>query len=165
MISLYDDDELLNTNGEPYFLFKCADVLYGLHALDVYEILEFQHITKVPKLNNYIKGIANIRGNLVCVVDLLQRLDQGATNIDKKTSIVLVRTIQEEIEHTIGIIIDEIFEVDGLDKDTLKETPLFGTKINSKFIRNIAKYNNKEVYILNQDTILDIDDLAQLKGE
>jgi purine-binding chemotaxis protein CheW len=162
MFDLYEDDELLNIDSKPYFLFKCAGDIYAFEALDVIEIIEPQELTKVPKLQSFVKGVSNVRGTLVSVIDLLERFDLGQTQMGKKTSIVLVKSVQEEHEHIMGVLIDEIFEVDGLDKDSIADTPLFGTKIQSRFIKNIAKYNNKEVSVLDQNEVLKIDDLAQV---
>jgi purine-binding chemotaxis protein CheW len=162
MVDLYEDDELLNIDSEPYFLFKCAGDIYAFEALDVIEIIEPQQLTKVPKLQGFVKGVSNIRGTLVSVIDLLERFELGKTQMGKKTSIVLVKSIQEDEEHVMGVLIDEIFEVDGLDKDSISDTPLFGTKVQNRFIKNIAKYNNKEVCVLDQNEVLKIDDLAQI---
>jgi purine-binding chemotaxis protein CheW len=154
------DDELLNPEGEQYFLFKSGGDMYALKALEVSEILENQSVTKVPKCQDYVIGIVNIRGSLVGIIDLLKRLGIGYTQPDSRTSIVIVTVEKEDKRYQIGILIDEIFEVDGLDQDSIIQTPTFGTKISARFIKNMARYNHKEVCILDAQEVLQIDELA-----
>ncbi|MCK5294614.1 MAG: purine-binding chemotaxis protein CheW [Arcobacteraceae bacterium] len=161
---IYDDEELLNPNGEQYFFFLCGSDRYALKALSVSEILENQQITKVPKCEKYIKGVVNIRGNLIGVIDLLDRFEVGEIKEDNRTSIVVVTTKQDDKEYNIGMMIDEIFEVDGLDTDSIITTPSFGTKIQSRFIKYMARYNKNEISVLDEDEVLKIADLSVMKG-
>jgi len=157
------DEELINNTGEQYFLFLSNSDIYALPVLIVREIVEYQEVTKVPKLNSYIKGVTNIRGNIVAVVDLLDRFNLGETKIQDRTSFAIVQLNSNSKIHDIAIMIDEIYEVDGLDENSICETPLFGTKIDANFIRSVAKYNNKEVCILNHEEILKISELSVIK--
>lgn len=157
---LYDDEELLNPNSEQYFLFLSGGDKYALKASVVSEILENQTLTKVPKCITCIKGILNIRGNLVGVIDLLDRLDLDETQINNRTSIVVVKFFQNEKEQTVGILIDEIFEVDGLDSNSTRDTPSFGTKIEPRFIKCMARYNGEDIVVLDEEELLNISDLS-----
>ena len=162
--NIYDDEELLNPNGEQYFFFLCGGDRYALKALSVNEILENQKLTKVPKCERYIKGVVNIRGNLIGVIDLLDRFEVGELVEDNRTSIVVVTTKQNDKEYTIGMMIDEIFEVDGLDEESITATPSFGTKIQSRFIKFMARYDKNEISILDENEVLKIADLSVMKG-
>lgn len=157
------DEELINNVGEQYFLFLSNKDLYALPVLIVREIVEYQEITKIPKLNSYVKGVTNIRGNIVAVIDLLDRFNQGETSIQDRTSFAIVQLSYNNKIHDIAIMIDEIYEVDGLDANSVCDTPLFGTKVSANFIKAVAKYNNTEVSILNHEEILKISELAQIK--
>ncbi|QKJ22674.1 chemotaxis protein CheW [Poseidonibacter lekithochrous] len=162
---MYDEqeEELINNTGEQYFLFLSNNDLYALPVLIVREIVEYQDITKVPKLNSYVKGVTNIRGNIVAVIDLLDRFEVQETQVLDRTSFAIVQVNQNSKVHDIAIMIDEIYEVDGLDENSLCDTPLFGTKIDTKFIKNIAKYNDKEVCIINHEEVLKISELSAIK--
>ena len=162
---MYDEqeEELINNTGEQYFLFLSNNDLYALPVLIVREIVEYQDITKVPKLNSYVKGVTNIRGNIVAVIDLLDRFELQETQVLDRTSFAIVQVNQNSKTHDIAIMIDEIYEVDGLDENSLCDTPLFGTKIDTKFIKNIAKYNDKEVCIINHEEVLKISELSDIK--
>ncbi|MDX9742776.1 MAG: chemotaxis protein CheW [Arcobacteraceae bacterium] len=157
---LYDDEELLNPNSEQYFLFISGGDKYAFKASVVSEILENQSVTKVPKCITCVKGILNIRGNLVGVVDLLDRFDLDETQIKNRTSIVIIKLFQNEKEHTVGILIDEIFEVDGLDEDSLTHPPSFGTKIDARFIQHMARYGGEDIIVLDENEVLNISELS-----
>ncbi|MEA3353377.1 MAG: chemotaxis protein CheW [Campylobacterota bacterium] len=158
-----DDEELINSDGEQYFLFLSGGDIYALPASNVIEIVEYQHITKVPKLFSFIKGITNIRGEVIGVVDLLNRCGLGDTEITNRTSLVIVNTTQNDKKQTVALMIDEIYEVDGLDNDSISSAPSFGTKVKSSFIKNIARYNKMEITVLDCDTLLSIDELSRIK--
>ena len=145
-----------------YLLFLVGGVLYAIEALKASEIVEYSSITKVPMMSSYVKGVTNIRGNIVPVIDLLDRFGLGNTQKSDKTSIVVVNYNKGEMPMQIGIIIDEVYEVDNIDPSDIKKAPEFGSKIHAKFILNMGKYDKKYIPILNTDTILDVDELSKL---
>jgi len=157
-----ENDELLNTDGEQCFLFYCDEILYAIPALSVNEIIEYQFITKVPLLNPCILGVTNLRGSIIGVVDLKERFKNTQTIVDKKTALIIVNIVFNKQIHNIALLVDEIYEVDGLDKDSITEVPTFGTKIKPFFLKSMARYNNKEVYLLNISQVLNINELSQL---
>ncbi len=159
-----EEDELLNSDTEQCFLFLCGKTLYAIPALSVNEIIEYQSITKVPLLNSYILGVTNIRGSIVGVVDLLCRFEGEQAQVTNKTSLVVVNTIDDGVVYNIALMVDEIFEVDGLDKGSITEVPTFGTKIKPAYIKSMARYNGHEVYLLDISKVLDISELSQLNN-
>lgn len=155
--------ELENANSQDqYLLFLVGGVLYGIEALKAQEIVEYSNITKVPMMNSFVKGVTNIRGNIVPVVDLLDRFQLGHTKIGDKTSIVVINYTQNEEIAPIGIIIDEVYEVDRIDASNLKKAPEFGSKIDPKYILHMGKYEREYIAILNTNTILNANELAKL---
>jgi len=108
-----------------YLLFLTGGVLYAVEALRVKEIVEYSAITKIPMMNKYIKGVTNIRGDIVPVVDLLNRFKLGDTSITDKTSVVVINYKKDDTNTiNIGMIIDEIYEVDEM-----------------RYVKNIASRN------------------------
>ena len=105
---------MMKTNKQ-YFLFISNNDIYAVEALDVIEIVEYQNITKVPMMSNFVKGVTNIRGNIIAVVDLLQRFNLEETKILDKTSLVILRKKHLDKELQIAIIIDEVYEVDNIN--------------------------------------------------
>ena len=157
-----ENNKLLNTE-EQYFLFISNKDIYAIKALEVVEIVEYQNVTKVPMMSNYVKGVTNIRGNIIAVIDLLQRFGLGETEIGSKTSLAILRKKHLDKELKIAIIIDEVYEVDNISNKNIEPTPNFGTKINKIFINSMAKYNNDEyIPILDVNSILEISEISLL---
>lgn len=158
MIEFDIEDELLTISDEKqYFFFKAGGDIYALEAQKVTEMVEYQSITKVPLMKEFVKGVTNIRGSIITVIDLLQRLDLGTSKIDKKTSLVII--------DKIAIIIDEVHEVDTILQENIKDSIDFGFKIKQKFIKNMAMYEDEYIAILNCDELLNIDELSELEEQ
>jgi purine-binding chemotaxis protein CheW len=151
----------METNKQ-YFLFISNNDIYAIEALDVIEIVEYQNITKVPMMSNFVKGVTNIRGNIIAVVDLLQRFELEETKVLDKTSLAILRKKHLDKELQIAIIIDEVYEVDNISDVNIEHTPNFGTRVDKKFIKSMAKYNDEFVPILDIDAILDIEEISVL---
>ena len=155
--------ELEGSNAQDqYLLFLVGGILYGVEALKAQEIVEYSDVTKVPMMSSFVKGVTNIRGNIIPVIDLLDRFNLGKTEVGDKTSIVVVNNKQGEDMVSIGIIIDEVYEVDSISASNLKKAPEFGSKIKSKFILHMGKYEKEYIAILNTSTILNVDELSKL---
>ncbi len=152
-------------DNKEYFLFILNNEIYGVEALDVAEIVEYPHITKVPTMNNFVKGVTNIRGNIISVVDLLKRFGLNSTKISGKTSLAIFNKRYLDSVLQIAIIIDEVHAVDYIDTINLEATPNIGTWIDKKFIKSMAKYKNEHIPILDMDQVLDIDEISVLSQE
>jgi len=165
-MSVNIDDVLDNTTTaeDQYLLFLAGGELYAIEALKAQEIVEYISVTKVPMMNSFIKGVTNIRGNIVPVIDLKDRFDLGETKIGDKTSIVVVNYTKDDGTTQIGIMIDEVYEVDRILSKDLRKAPEFGAKINARFILNMGKYENRYIPILNTNCILNVDELSKLLG-
>ena len=155
-----DEQNLSLENSSQYFLFISGGDVYALDALLVTEIIEYQNITKVPMTQSCVKGVTNVRGNIIAVIDLLDRFELGITKITPRTSLAIIKKEYNDKMIDVAIIIDQVFEVDNINNIELKKVPSFGTKIDKKFIKDIAKYNNEDIAILNTDMILEIAELA-----
>lgn len=147
---------------DQYLLFKIAKELYAIEALKAQEIVEYSSVTKVPMMTSYVKGVTNIRGNIVPVIDLIDRFGLGSTKIGDKTSIIVVNYTDDEQATQIGIMIDEVYEVEQIVTDDLRKAPEFGSKIDTKYILSMGKYEKRYIEILNTDSILNINELSTL---
>ena len=159
-----DEDDLSIKKGKQYLLFLSGGDLFAIESLIVTEIVEYNDITKVPMMKSYVKGVTNIRGNIIPVVDLRERFGFLKTQLTDKTSMIIVNIYYEKNEKNIhfAIIIDEVFEVVNIDIINIKHTPEFGTKIDKKFIESMAKYNDRYIPILDINVILNIKELSIL---
>ena len=145
-------------------LFYLKDEIYAIEALLTSEIVEYSHIAKVPMMASYVKGVTNIRGNIVAVIDLADRFKFGESKIGQKTSIVVLHYTGDDKVSEMGIIIDEVYEVDDISIADLRDVPEFGTKIHKRFISKMAKYKGEYIPILNTQAILNTKELAQAIG-
>jgi purine-binding chemotaxis protein CheW len=168
MDNILDIEDEIKISGEnQYLLFLLNGETYGMDTNNVIEIVEFIPFTKVPKMPNFVMGVTNIRGEIIPLIDLKMRFGFEKIEISKKTSIVVTKVfnrVKDSIMH-IGMIVDEVFEVDDIDKNDVQESPEFGTKIDSCFIEKMARYKNKYIYLLDVNYILNYTDLsANQKG-
>ncbi|MBN1969041.1 MAG: chemotaxis protein CheW [Candidatus Delongbacteria bacterium] len=145
-----------------YFTFVLKNELFCIEVLPIKEIIEYINITRVPMMQTFVKGITNVRGNVIPVIDLNERLGLGRTEIGKKTCIVIVETIKNGQNYDMGILIDSINQVMEMEAKDFENTPDFGSKIEKKFIHKIGKIDDKFIDILNLDAILDIDELSKI---
>lgn len=150
--------------GNQYFLFLLNQDIYAVEALEVIEIVEYQQITKVPMMNRFVKGVTNIRGNIIAVVDLADRFDMEPATIYDKTSFAILRKEYDGKDLQIAIIIDEVYEVDNISQQDIEKTPTFGTRIDKKYIKNMAKYNGEYIPILEINSILNIAEISTLSN-
>lgn len=155
------EENEVTQDGQQYFLFISGGDIFAMDALLVSEIVEYQGITKVPMMKSCVKGVTNVRGNIIAVVDLLDRFELGETKLTPRTSLAIIKKTHLDKTISIAIIIDEVYEVDNIADINLKVSPDFGTKINRKFIKHIGRYNNEDIAILNTETILNIKELAK----
>ena len=160
-------EEELKISGEnQYLLFLIDDEIYGMDAKKVIEIVEFTPFTKVPNMRPFVKGVTNIRGDIIPLIDLKSRFNFSDVEITKRTSIIVTK-VENRIKDTImkiGMIVDEVYEVDDIDEENMQEAPEFGTKIDNYFIKNMAKYNNKYIYILDIDHVLNYNELSKVNN-
>jgi len=157
-----DAHEKTEIGQDQYLLFYVGGDVYAIKALSTSEIVEYTTITKVPLMPSFVKGVTNIRGNIVPVIDLLDRFSLGQTEVQAKTSIVVINYKIENETTQLGIIIDEVYEVDDINTDQIKDAPSFGAKIDKKFISHMGKYQGDYIAILDTQAILNTTELSKL---
>lgn len=157
-IEFYDEkeDELFVIgDAQQYLFFKAGGDIYAIDVAHVSEMIEYQSLTKIPMMPSFIKGVTNIRGSIVTVVDLLERFGFKETVIGKKTSLVIVKNI--------ALIIDEVYDVTTLAQEDIKESLDFGFKIEKRFIKNMAKYEDSYIAVLNIQEVLKLEDMSKIE--
>jgi len=156
-----DSQEDVSTAQSQYLLFILDETVYAVEALHAKEIVEYSQVTKVPRMDPCVKGVTNIRGDIVPVIDLLERFGMGSTAIGTKTSIIVMKSMSKGVEIQMGVLIDEVYEVDDIKAVDLKDTPQFGSRVDKSFIKSMGHYNKDYIPILDMKTILDIDVLSK----
>jgi chemotaxis signal transduction protein len=139
---------------QQYLTFFLADEEYAVSIQRVKEIIEYTAITKVPKVPAWIRGVINLRGNVVPVVDLAVRFGMEERPITKTTCIVIVEVEQESERTTMGVLADAVNQVIDLDPKDIEEPPAFGTRVRLEYLFGMGKLGKKFALILNIDRVL-----------
>ncbi len=147
-----------------YLTFKLGDEVFALDISKVREVLDFTTITKVPRTPDFMRGVINLRGSVVPVVDL--RLKFGMTMTENTVNTcVIITEVQVDGESTVlGALADSVQEVVDLEPDRIEPAPRIGTKLRTEFIRGMGKHNDRFVIILDIDKIFSTDELALVQA-
>lgn len=144
----------INEEGQ-YLNFILDKETYALNILCVREIIEFCDITDVPMMPDYVRGVVNLRGRVLPVVDLLNRFGRESSPIGKRTCIVVVELKTVGLDPLeIGILVDSVSEVAEIPIQNIERRPSIGTSINGEFIAGLGKVGKSFVIILTLESIL-----------
>ena len=157
-----DAHEAMTELAGKYLTFQLGDEGYGLEILKVQEIIGMQEITKIPKAPDYVKGVINLRGKVIPVVDLRLKFSMPEQEITRKTCIIVTQVQRGESSLIIGIVVDEVSEVLEIAGDQIEPAPAFGTQVDTNFILGMAKTENAVKILLNIDKVLSADEVAAL---
>ena len=128
----------------------------------VREIIQHAAMTVVPLMPNFVRGVINLRGAVVPVIDLQSRFGRSTTLVGKKTCIVIFDASSEGEKMELGLMVDAVSEVIEIEPSQIEPPPQFGTSIQREFIRGMGKVDGEFIVILEPERALDIDDMAQL---
>lgn len=151
-----------------YLTFVLGGEVFALGILNIKEIIDYGELTEVPMMPAFIRGVINLRGRVVPVVDLAARFGRGVTQIAKRTGIVIVETSSvndedgEESRQDVGIIVDAVNEVVDIGNQDIEPPPAFGAKIRPDFINGMAKRNGRFIILLNVNRVLSVDEMTEL---
>lgn len=143
-----------------YLTFHLEDELYAIEISMVKEIIALMRTTKVPKMPNYIKGVMNLRGIIIPVIDLRLKFQMAEAEAQMHTAIIIIQILNSNI----GFIVDRVEEVLSIDNEALSEPPKFGTKVETEFIKSMAQVNKDVIMVLDLEKILDEDDINWIES-
>lgn len=150
---------------QQYLTFLLGGEMFALAILNVKEIIEYGNLTEIPMMPAFIRGVINLRGSVVPVIDLTARFGGKATEIGRRTCIVIVEmkgAEEADAGQDVGIVVDAVSEVLEIPKGEIEPPPSFGAKIRADFIAGMGKVSGKFVIILNVQRVLSVDEMAQL---
>lgn len=137
-----------------YLTFCLAGEVYGLEILKVQEIIEMLEITRVPRVPDYVRGVINLRGKVIPVIDLRLKFGMPSQEVSRKTCIIVVRVQRRDAAVIMGIIVDEVSEVVEIGAEEIESAPAFGTQIDTSFILGMAKTKDSVKILLDIDKVL-----------
>ena len=150
------------TESIQYLTFKLADEIFALDVAKVREILEVTTITKVPQTPDFMRGVINLRGSVVPVVDMRLKFGMSMTEQTVNTCIIVVEINLDGDSLVLGALADSVQEVVEMEAEKIEPAPHIGTKLNTDFIRGMGKVDDHFVMILDIDRIFSSAELADL---
>ena len=157
------NENINSGNVQQFLTFVLNDETYGVGILHIREIIEYDNLTVVPLMPDFISGVINLRGNVVPVVNLARRFEHQAKEIGKRTSIVIIDikdTEGDSIE--VGMVVDIVNEVIELASSDIAAAPTFGAKIRTEFIQGMGKIDDKLMILLDVNHVLSITELSNV---
>ena len=162
----HDKADLAHCAGK-HLTFHLADEVYGVPILKVQEIIGIKELTKVPKVPPYIKGVLNLRGKVMPVIDLRRIFEMEDVEASRDTCIIVVQVQRGETSVILGVIVDKVSEVLEIGAEEIEPAPSFGTQVDTHFILGMAKTKDSVKILLDIDKIVsegEMEALAQTSG-
>jgi purine-binding chemotaxis protein CheW len=145
-----------------FLTFILGGELFAMDILSIKEIIEYADLTAVPMMPEYVRGVINLRGSVVPVIDLCVRFGKPATPVTKRTCIVIVEIRTEAERHIMGVVVDAVNAVLDIPRADIEPAPTYGTRIRADFIQGLAKVNGNFVILLDVNHVLATDEIDLL---
>lgn len=137
-----------------YLTFDLGEEVYGIGILKVQEIIGLMNVTKVPRTPECVRGVINLRGKVIPVMDLRLKFGMESKEDTERTCIIVVQVTWERSEITMGILVDEVSEVVDIASAQIEDTPSFGVTVDTDFILGMGKVNDRVIMLLDSDKVL-----------
>jgi len=155
MIQGLESDSLAeNSEGNQYLTFLLAGEEYGVDILRVQEIKGWDNVTMIPNTPDYIKGVINLRGTIVPIVDLRARFSLETIPYGITTVVIVLRVNSDNGSRIMGIVVDAVSEVYNISEEALKQAPDFGQAISTDFVMGLGTVDDKMIIVLDIDHLL-----------
>ena len=143
-----------------YLNFQLGGEMFAISILNIREIIEYGAVTEIPMMPRFLRGVINLRGAVVPVIDLLARFGQGQTGVGRRSCIVILEIPDGEELQSVGIMVDSVTEVLDIPAADIEPPPGFGTRRRADFISGMGRTGQGFVIILDPARVLSIEDLA-----
>lgn len=155
-------DTLVGNRIQQYLTFVLGREIFAINILNIKEIIEYGQLTEVPKMPGFIRGVINLRGAVVPVIDMAARFDKPTAEITRKTCIVIIEVEHAETTQVVGIMVDAVNEVVDIEPGNIEPAPSFGANIRVDFIEGMGKIEGKFIILLNVNKVLSVGEIASL---
>ncbi|OGU17362.1 MAG: chemotaxis protein CheW [Geobacteraceae bacterium GWC2_53_11] len=150
------------TETTQYLTFKLDEEIFALDVAKVREILEYSTVTKVPRTPDFMRGVINLRGSVVPVIDLRLKFGMTATEQTINTCIIVAEVGMDDEIILLGALADSVQEVNEMEPAQIEAAPHIGTRLSTDFIKGMGKQDNHFVMILDIDKVFQTDELAMI---
>jgi purine-binding chemotaxis protein CheW len=145
-----------------FLTFTLGEEVFAMDIRTVREIIQYGPMTAVPLMPGFVRGVINLRGSVVPVIDLQARFGRSAAEVGKKTCIVIFDSLRQDDRVELGLLVDAVSEVIDIAPGEIEPPPDFGTAVRRDFIRGMGKVANRFVIILEPDKAFDVNEMAAL---
>lgn len=153
----------MENNGGKYLTFVLAKEEYGIPILKVREIIKLLEITSIPKTPGYIKGVINLRGKIIPIMDLRLKFGLEEMEYNERTCIIVVEITLRETRRLMGLIVDTVSEVANLTTDQIEPAPEYGNQSNQGYLTGVGKVKERVILLLDIEQILSNEESILLK--
>ena len=147
---------------DQYLTFQLAGEVFAIGILAIREILEYASLTTVPMMPDYVRGVINLRGSVVPVLDLLVRFGKAPAEVTKRTCIVIVEITMHGERQVFGAVVDSVNAVLDIPASEIEPPPSFGARIRTDFIQGMGRVNDRFVILLDVNHVLAAEEIALL---
>jgi purine-binding chemotaxis protein CheW len=157
------NENMINDTNQ-YLTFKLAEEVFALEIIKVREVLEYTVVTKVPQTPPFMRGVINLRGGVVPVVDMRLKFNMEQTENTVNTCIIISEINIDEEVTVLGALADSVQEVIELEPSQIEPAPRMGTRLKTEFIRGMGKRDGEFIIILDIDKVFSADDMNMIQG-
>ena len=143
----------IKSQDTEFLTFRLDDEDYGVDILRVQEIRGWETVTRIPNSPIYVKGVLNLRGSIVPIFDMRQRLEMGIRQYSKNTVVIVLRVKSNNIQRSVGIVVDEVSDVLNTQLDNIRNAPQFGGGVPVEYITGLVDADGKMVMLLDVDKL------------
>lgn len=152
----------LENDSQQYLTFQLSGEMFAIDILNIKEIIEYGSLTTVPMMPGFIRGVINLRGAVVPIIDLAARFGRVAAEVTRRSCNVIIEVAHDGQQHNIGIVVDAVNEVLEIPAAEIEPPPSFGARVRADFISGMGKVNGQFVILLDLAKVLSVDELSML---
>ena len=154
---------MMEIQGGKFLTFALGNEEYGIPIQKVKEIIGIMDITCIPRTPRFIKGVINLRGKIIPIMDLRLKFGLEEKEYSQRTCIIVVEIIVAEAKRQMGIVVDTVSEVVNIQKGDIEPPPQYGTNLDTKFLTGMGKVKGKVILLLEIEEVLSSEELVLLK--
>lgn len=148
---------------QQYLTFMLGQEMFAANILSIKEIIEYGQLTEVPMMPGFVRGVINLRGQVVPVIDLQARFGRAETEVRRRTCIIIVEIFSDAGHQHFGILVDAVNEVMDIPIEGIESPPSFGVQLKSSFMHGLGQVNGRFIVILNIDQVLLAEEMTALQ--
>ena len=154
------DIDLSSVESDQHLTFVLSDEEFAIPVMTIKEIIQYDHLTKVPMVPSFIRGVVNLRGNVVPVLNLSTKFGLEVNPVSKRTCIIIMDAQIDGEEIVIGIVVDKVLQVIEITEENIEPAPTLGATIRTEFIKGMGKLDNNFIIILDIAQVLSAEEVA-----